>query len=456
MTNLFLRDKRKEPFLRYALGNEYSIVIGRWDKKMSTVLFKNGEVFYQGKIQKKDVLIENEYIVAIEDTITDDQAKVIDIQNQLLTLGFVDMHVHLREPGAEYKETIDTGTRSAKYGGYTHIVAMANTYPCMDSEETIQDFSNRVKRDGRVHTYTYSAITKGLQGKTLVDFDTLSKQPVVIGFSDDGRGVQDSKMMASAMKKAKQNQTMIVAHCEDEMELQPGACIHAGTYAKDNKLVGINSDSEWKHAKRDLSLVEEIKCRYHICHISTKETVAALKETKAKGLLVSGEVCPHHLILTDENIMDCHPNYKMNPPLRSKEDLEALLAGLRDGIVSVIATDHAPHSREEKAQSIEKAPFGIIGVQHAFSLVHTYLVRKNLLPLETVLTCMADNPAQVLGLDHHFEVGKKANLCVIDLEEEFVITEESIKSKSINTPFLDVACTGKVTYHILDGVVTKL
>lgn len=423
---------------------------------MSKKLFKNGDVFYQGKVQKKDVLIEDEYIIEIADTIYDDEAKIFDIQGQLLTLGFVDMHVHLREPGFTHKETIATGTLSAKYGGYTHIVAMANTNPCMDSIEVIQDFSNRVKRDGKVHTYTYSAITKGLEGNTLVDFDTLSKEPMVLGFSDDGKGVQKNDMMAAAMKKAKQNHTMIVAHCEDESELQPGACIHAGTYAKEHDLVGINSDSEFKHAQRDLSLAEDTKCRYHICHISTKETVAALKEAKTKGLLASGEVCPHHLILTDENIKDCHPNYKMNPPLRSKEDLEALIVGLRDGTIEVIATDHAPHSREEKNLPIEEAAFGIIGSQHAFSLLHTYLVKKDIVSLETILTCMSTNPARVLGLDHSFEIGKKANLCVVDVNESFTITEESIKSKSINTPFLGVTCVGKVKYHILDGEVTKL
>lgn len=423
---------------------------------MTKTIFKNGKVFYQGSIQKKEVAIEDGYIIAIEDSIAIEGASVIDITNQLLTLGFVDMHVHLREPGFEHKETIATGSLSAKYGGYTHLVAMANTNPCMDTLETIQDFSNRVKRDAKVHTYTYSAITKELKGKELVDFDRLSKEPIVLGFSDDGKGIQNEEMMAAAMKKAKENHSMIVAHCEDESELQPGACIHAGDYAKEHNLVGINSDSEFKQAKRDLQLAKETKCRYHICHISTKETVAALREARLQGLLTSGEVCPHHLILTDENIKDCHPNFKMNPPLRSKKDLEALIAGLNDGTISVIATDHAPHSREEKNQPIDKAPFGIIGIQHAFSLIHTYLIKRNLVSLETVLQCMSENPAQILGLDHHFEVGKKANLCVIDLGTEFTITEESIKSKSMNTPFLGVTCQGKVTYHILDGEVTEL
>lgn len=422
---------------------------------MNKIVFKNGQVFYQGKIQSLDVLINGEYIEDIASNIEDKEAMIIDIKGQLLTLGFVDIHSHLREPGYEYKETIKTGTLSAKYGGYTHIVAMANTQPCMDNGATIEDFTKRVEQDANVHTYTYSAITKGLAGDTVVDFKENSKYPLVIGFSDDGRGVQSKEMMMQAMKEAKKYNSIIVAHCEDERELH-GGCIHDGVYARKHGLIGINNDSEWKMAVRDLQLVEEVDGKYHICHISTKETVAALKEFRNKGLDVSGEACPHHLILTDENIKDCHPNYKMNPPLRSKEDLEALLQGIREGVVTVIATDHAPHSEEEKQRSIDKAPFGIIGNQHAFSLLNTYIIERGLLPLETVLTCMAEHPAKVIGIDHQLEKGKKANLCVIDLQKEFTITKENIKSKATNTPFLGVTCKGVVTHHILDGVVTKL
>lgn len=423
---------------------------------MSKIIFKNGEVYYQGKIQKLDVLINGQYIENIAKEIEDKEATVIDIEGQLLTLGFVDIHCHLREPGYEYKETIATGTNSAKYGGYTHVVAMANTKPCMDCKEVIDDFARRCQKDAKVHTYTYSAITKGLEGKELVDFADNMKNDIVVGFSDDGRGVQSAAMMKHAMQQAKANNTIIVAHCEDESELQPGACIHAGQYAKEHGLVGINNDSEFKQAMRDLDLVREIGNRYHICHISTKETVAALQKAKASNLPASGEACPHHLILTDENIKDCHPDYKMNPPLRSKEDLEALLKGIRDGIITVIATDHAPHSIEEKQKPIDKAPFGIIGNQHAFSLLNTYLIEKGLLPLETVLDCMSKNPAKVIGLEHALEVGSLANFCVIDLHKEFIISKENNKSKAINTPFLGVKCIGLVTYHVLDGVVEKL
>lgn len=423
---------------------------------MSKILLKNGDVFYHQKIQRLDVLIEDTKIIEIAKNIEDTTATIIDVTRQLVTLGFVDIHVHLREPGFEYKETIATGTNSAKYGGYTHLVAMANTKPCMDDIETIEDFASRCKKDAVIHTYTYSAITKNLAGHELVDFSENLTNPIVVGFSDDGKGVQSAAMMQRAMEEAKAHDSIIVAHCEDESELVPGGCIHAGKYAKEHDLVGINSASEYKQAMRDLELVEKIGSRYHICHISTKETVAALQLAKAKQLPVSGEACPHHLILTDENIKDCHPDYKMNPPLRSKEDLEALLQGIREGVVTVISTDHAPHSYEEKQKPIDQAPFGIIGNQHAFSLLNTYIVEKGLLPLETVLTCMSENPAKVIGLDHVLEVGKPANLCVIDLHKEYTITKESIKSKAINTPFLGVTCKGLVTYHVLDGVVEKL
>ena len=420
---------------------------------MKTVL-KNGNVYYHGNVQKLDVEITDRHISQVGHDLTGEN--VIDCSNLLVTPGFVDLHVHLREPGFEHKGTIQTETLSAKYGGYSYLVAMANTKPCMDDAQTIEDFQKRVEKDSAIHTFTYSAITKDLKGQELVDFKTNSSFDIVKGFSDDGKGVQNKDMMARAMKEAKENNSIIVAHCEDESELEPGACINLSQMSKDHGLTGINNSSEYNHAIRDLQLSEEIGNRYHICHISTKETVAALKEYRSKGLPVSGEACPHHLILTDENIKNLNPNYKMNPPLRSIDDLNALIEGIKDGTVTCISTDHAPHSQEEKQKPIDQAPFGIIGNQHAFSLVYTYLVKKGLLDLETVLQCMTTNPSQVIGLDHDLEVGKLANIAIIDLNEEYTITKENIKSKAVNTPFLDTKCFGLVKYHILDGKIEKL
>lgn len=338
---------------------------------MNKVLFKNGQVFYHDQLQALDVLVEGDLIKAIEPSIEDQEASVIDLNGKLLSPGFIDIHTHLREPGFEYKETVLTGTKSALYGGYSTIVAMANTKPCMDDIETIGRLENIIKKDACVHTYTYSAITTDLAGKELVDMEANKVNNIVVGFSDDGKGVQSNEMMEKAMKKVKEIDSIIVAHCEDESELKPGGCIHEGIYAKEHQLVGINNESEYKQVARDLDLVRQIHNRYHVCHVSTHQTVDLIRKAKQEGLSVSGEASPHHLVLTDENIKNCDPNYKMNPPLRSKEDREALIKGLNDGTLQVIATDHAPHSEEEKNQTIVKAPFGIIGLQHCFPLVYT-------------------------------------------------------------------------------------
>ncbi len=420
---------------------------------MNKTLYKNGNVYYQGEIQNLDVLVEGDLIVEIAPGI-EAEAKVIDLNGKLLTLGFVDLHVHLREPGLEYKETVKTGTLSALHGGYSHIVAMANTRPVMDDLATIERLEAIIKNDAAVHTYSYSAITKGLAGNELVDFKENLTNDIIVGFSDDGRGVQSCDMMDEAMKIAKENDTLIVAHCEDEAELVTGGSINLSGVSEKLGLVGINNASESNQACRDLELANEIQNRYHICHISTRETVECL--SKYHSDLISGEVCPHHLILCDEDVEKENPNYKMNPPLRSKEDVAALIKALNDGVITCISTDHAPHSREEKDQPIEKAPFGIIGIQQAFSLCYTHLVQKGMLKLETLLDCMSVNPARVIRLDHHLEAGKKANFCVIDLEREYEITEESIKSKSINTPFLHTKASGLVVMNVIDGKLNML
>lgn len=418
---------------------------------MNKVLFKNGQVFYHDQLQALDVLVEGDLIKAIEPSIEDQEASVIDLNGKLLSPGFIDIHTHLREPGFEYKETVLTGTKSALYGGYSTIVAMANTKPCMDDIETIERLENIIKKDACVHTYTYSAITTDLAGKELVDMEANKVNNIVVGFSDDGKGVQSNEMMEKAMKKVKEIDSIIVAHCEDESELKPGGCIHEGIYAKEHQLVGINNESEYKQVARDLDLVRQIRNRYHVCHVSTHQTVDLIRKAKQEGLSVSGEASPHHLVLTDENIKNCDPNYKMNPPLRSKEDREALIKGLNDGTLQVIATDHAPHSEEEKNQTIVKAPFGIIGLQHCFPLVYTYVVKTGETTLETVLKALTSGPAKVLHFTDCFEVGQKANLCVFDLNEKFVIKKEDLVSKASNTPFIGYPCYGKIKYNMIDG-----
>ncbi|MDD8048118.1 MAG: dihydroorotase [Thomasclavelia sp.] len=418
-------------------------------------LLKNGNVFYHNEVIKTNVLIENDTIINISNSNLDAD-KVIDLDGKLLVPGLVDLHEHLREPGFEHKGTIKTETLSAKYGGYTHIVAMANTNPCMDDVETIRDFVKRVQKDSAIHTYTYSAITTNLAGKEVVDMENIIKEPIVKGFSDDGKGLQDPSLMENAMSRASKLGSIIVAHEEDENELVKGGCVNLCEASKEAGLVGINNASEYNHAKRDLKLALKTGSRFHICHMSTKETVAALKEARKESKDVSGEACVHHLILTDENIKTLNPNYKMNPPLRSKDDLKALIDGLNNGVVTCISTDHAPHSKEEKQKPIDKAPFGIIGNEQAFPLMYTYLVKKGLISLETVIRCMSISPAKIIHLKHDLDIGYKANMAVFDLNEEFIVEEDKLHSKASNTPFIGTKCFGKIKYIILDGKVEKL
>ncbi|MCI9049515.1 MAG: dihydroorotase [Coprobacillus sp.] len=416
---------------------------------MNNYLLKNARLYRNHCFEETDILVENGYIQKIQKDLESSYPH-IELHGMLVSHNFIDIHTHLREPGYEYKETIATGSLAALYGGYGTIVAMANTNPCMDNQDTIEDFQKRVEKDGYVNIYTYSAITKDLKGQSLVDMENLIQNDIVLGFSDDGKGVQSQQIMDSAMKLAKQIDSIIVAHCEDESELH-GGCIHDGRYAKEHHLVGINSASEYKQVARDLDIVRKYHNRYHVCHISTQETIQLLKEAQKENLCVSGEVAPHHLILTEDNIKDCHPHYKMNPPLRSKEDHQALIQGLNEHIVTVIATDHAPHSKEEKAKPIQQAPFGIIGIQYAFPLLYTYLVKAQLVSLETILDALTIGPAQVLNLDASIEEGNIANLCIFDLDNQFEINENINRSKSINTPFLGVKCYGKIKANILNG-----
>lgn len=419
---------------------------------MNKYLLKNAHLYHNNKFNDVDILIEDGKIINIGESI-EYSGLSYDLKGKLVCHNFIDIHTHLREPGFEHKETIETGTLSALHGGYGTVVAMANTFPCMDNVETIRDFEKRVKKDAHVNVYTYSAITKGLKGKELVDMETISKEDIVLGFSDDGKGVQNNEIMDLAMQLANNIDSIIVAHCEDESELH-GGCIHEGKYAMEHGLEGINSASEYKQVARDIELVHQIHNRYHVCHISTKETVDLIRQGIKSGLRVSGEVTPHHLILTEENIKDCHPNYKMNPPLRSREDHQALIDGLNDQTIKVIATDHAPHARDEKDKPIQDAPFGIIGIQHAFSLLYTYIVKKDLVSLDTILDALTVNPANVLGLDSKITEGTQANLCIFDLNQEFVIDEKDIYSKSINTPFIGVKCYGKIIANIVNGKMT--
>lgn len=354
--------------------------------------------------------------------------------------GFVDVHVHLREPGFEYKETIKSGTLAAAHGGYTAVCSMPNLNPAPDSVENIKLQLEKIKSDAVIDVYPYACITVGEKGEELTPMEELSKY--AIAFSDDGKGVQEDFLMRKAMEKAKALGKMIVAHCEVN-DLLRGGYIHDGEYAKKHSHKGICSESEYKQIERDLKLVEEIGCKYHVCHISTKESVALIREAKKKGLDVTCETGPHYLILSDEDLRE-DGRFKMNPPLRSREDKKALTEGICDGTIDMIATDHAPHSAEEKSKGLAGSMMGVVGIETAFPLMHTHFVKTGIITLEKLTELMSINPAKRFGI-------KNNGYTVFDLESEYEINPDDFLSKGRSTPFLGFKVFGECQLTVVNG-----
>lgn len=415
------------------------------------ILIKGGQVFQQGEFKELDILIEVHKIREIKKEIVaqDHYDQVIDASGKLVCPGFIDLHVHLREPGFTHKETIATGTRAAARGGFTTIAAMPNTDPVMDNREVLQELQERIRRDSVVKVYSHGAITKGLKGEDLVDFDNMAN--LVLGFSDDGRGVQDRSLMRRALEEVKGLNKTILAHCEDE-SLNNKAYIHEGDLSRKLGIQGISSASEYQQLARDLELVRETGAAYHVCHISTKESLELIREAKKGGLQVSCEVTPHHLLLSDKDIDINDADYKMNPPLRSEADRLALLEGVIDGSIDIIATDHAPHHGEEKARGIKEAPFGIVGLETCFPLLYTYLVLEGLISLERLVEMLTIKPAQLFNLDTGvLEPGRDADLTIIDPEVSFEIDVDKFLSKGKNTPFKGYQCRGKILRTFVEG-----
>ena len=371
----------------------------------------------------------------------------ISISNCYLFPAFCDVHVHLREPGFFYKESIKTGTAAAARGGYADVFSMANLDPVPDTVDNIALQWDIIKRDACVRVHPYAAITKGLSGRELVDFEALA--PLCAGFSDDGKGVQADDIMEAAMTAAKEVGKIIVAHCEDERLLH-GGCIHDGAFAKEHGLPGICSESEWGQIARDLKLAEKTGCAYHVCHISTKESVAIIREAKARGVNVTCETAPHYLTMDDSMIKD-HGRFKMNPPIRSKEDREALIEGLLDGTIDMIATDHAPHSAEEKAQGLLASRMGVVGLETAFSVLYTKLVKPGILPLEKLIDVMAINPRKRFGLPL-----KDDDMCVFDPNAEYTVNPEEFATKGRSTPFDGWRLQGVCRMTVVDGEIVYL
>ena len=422
------------------------------------LLLTGGAVFLDGCFQNLDVAVSNGRIVSVSRSLPKEGFSVIELHNRCLVPGFVDVHVHLREPGFSYKETVFSGTAAAAAGGYTAVCAMPNLNPVPDSLERLQAQLDIIRRDAKVRVYPYGAITLDERGEALADLGALA--PHVPGFSDDGRGVQSEETMRVAMELAKSLDRPIAAHCEDESLLQKGWAVHDGDFARTHGLPGNAPASEWRQVERDLRLVEETGCRYHVCHVSTKESVALIRAAKAAGLPVTCETGPHYLILCDEDLLD-EGRFRMNPPIRSAADRDALLEGLLDGTVDCIATDHAPHSAEEKSRGLRGSLNGVVGLECAFPVLYTELVKTGIVPFETILNALCVNPRKIFGLPGgRIEAGQIADLAVLDLNRPGVIDSSSFRSLGRATPFdgwgvsAAVAltlCGGEIVYHNLQN-----
>ena len=355
--------------------------------------------------------------------------------------GFCDVHVHFREPGFSYKETIRTGSLAAARGGYTAVCTMPNLNPVPDSVEHLNRQLTLIEDHAVIHVYPYGAITVGEQGEALADLDGMA--PNVIGFSDDGRGIQQDDMMRSAMLKAKALGKMIVAHCEDNSLLHAGY-IHDGEYAKAHGHRGICSESEWGQIKRDLELVKETGVSYHVCHISTKESVELIRQAKAQGVDVTCETGPHYLVMDDSDLQE-DGRFKMNPPLRSKEDRLALIQGIQDGTSDMIATDHAPHSAEEKGRGLEKSAFGIVGIETAFPILYTYLVKPGIISMDRLMELLVTNPR------NRFRIPLGVDFSVWDLNKTYAIDPEEFVSMGKAQPFTGWQVQGRCVATVCGG-----
>lgn len=414
-------------------------------------LFKNGVILQEnGELLNRDVLVVNGKISVIAETIIDEDAKLIELDGKLLSPGLIDVHVHLREPGGEHKETIETGTKAAARGGFTTIAAMPNTRPVPDTIEHLSALNKKIEETAVVNVLPYASITIRQAGEEQTDFEGL-KQNGAFAFTDDGVGVQSAEMMYKAMQKAAELNVSIVAHCEENTLIQKG-CVHEGKFSKENGLNGIPSICESVQIARDVLLAEATGCHYHVCHISTKESVRVVRDAKRAGINVTAEVSPHHLILCEDDIPGLDTNFKMNPPLRSAVDREALIEGLLDGTIDMIATDHAPHTAEEKAQGMQLAPFGIVGLETAFPLLNTHFVETGKMTLQQVINFLTTKPAEVFNLNRgKIEVGAVADLTVIDLDLEEEIDSTTFLSKGKNTPFNGWKCKGWPVMTMVNG-----
>lgn len=393
----------------------------------------------EGASEHTDIEVLDHKIVRIKRggniDIADQSASEYDMDNRLVTYGLCDVHVHLRQPGFEAKETIETGSKAAMMGGYTAVCAMPNLNPTPDTVEHLDEELDIIKKDAAINVYPYAAITIDRKGRQLVDMESLKQ--FAVAFSDDGSGVQSEEMMRRAMEEAARLDVIIAAHCEVN-ELLKGGYIHDGEYCRANGHKGICSESEWGQIERDLKLAEETGCRYHVCHISTKESVELIRLAKARGVKVTCETGPHYLVFSDEDLKD-EGRFKMNPPIRSSEDRDALIEGIKDGTIDCIATDHAPHAADEKGRGLKGSAMGVVGLETAFGVCHTHFVKTGIISLHRLVELMCLNPRRIFRL----EVEGEANLAIFDLKREWTVDSNKFSSMGKATPFEGMKLTGK-------------
>ena len=375
--------------------------------------------------------------------------KVVDCSGKIVVSGLVDLHVHLREPGFEAKETIASGTAAAAHGGFTTVCSMPNLNPAPDTVEHLQQQLDAIERDAVVKVLPYATITRERYGRELVDFEALN--PMVAGFSDDGSGVQSGDMMREAMVEATKVGGIIAAHCEVN-ELLKGGYIHDGEYAAQHGHKGICSESEWQQIERDIELAKETSCRYHVCHISTKESVALIRKAKRDGVKITCETGPHYLTMCDMDLQE-EGRFKMNPPIRSAEDRDALVEGLKDGTIDVVATDHAPHTLEEKSRGLAGSAMGVVGLETSFAVIYTKLVREGVITLEKAIEVLSEAPRRIFNLGGGLYEGEAADIAVFDLDTEYDVNPEEFHSKGRSTPFEGWHLWGECCLTMVDGKI---
>ncbi|MBQ1352409.1 MAG: dihydroorotase [Firmicutes bacterium] len=414
------------------------------------LLLKGGKVYRSGSFVEEDIAVSDGVIVDVDSFPSGENSCImVDCSDKIITPGLADVHVHFREPGFSYKETIYTGTMAAARGGYTAVCTMPNLDPAPVDKKTLDVQLDLIKKDGRVRVIPFGAITSDQSGRGVLSaMDEMA--PYVIGFSDDGKGVQGGSLMEEAMLKAKSLGKVISAHCEDESLLN-GGYIHDGEYAAKNGHKGICSESEWKQVERDIQLAKKTGCAYHVCHVSTGESVELIRAAKKDGVDITCETAPHYLILCDEDLQE-DGRFKMNPPLRSRKDRQALIEGIQDGTVDMIATDHAPHSAEEKSKGLAKSAFGVVGLETAFPMLYRYLVSEGIISPEELIELMAVRPRKRFGITGAaIEAGKPADLAVFDTGLRQTVRPSEFCTKGRSTPFEGMQSQGRCVLTVCEG-----